>query len=69
MASIKSLHLFAEAALQNEPPAYYHIHIIANDIVSAVNLPHRCLGVQVELPDTLLEIPWMPELYAQNCSC
>lgn len=40
MASIKSLHLFAEAALQNEPPAPYHIHIIAKDIVSAVNLPH-----------------------------
>ena len=47
MASIKSLHLFAEAALHNEPPAYYHIHLIANDIVSGVNLPH--------LGDTLSE--------------
>ena len=66
MASIKSLHLFAEAALHNEPPAYYHIHLIANDIVSAVKLPHlgdTLSGFLDETMDTLLEILWMPELY------
>lgn len=32
LASLSSLHLFAETALKSEP-AYYHIHVIADDVV------------------------------------